>query len=95
MKRTIKTRAIAAALVKKGFEARPSHHTFYYLLVDGRPEKIHTILSHGVDEYGPDLLSRMRRQLRFPTMEAFLDFVECRLEYGDYIRLLREVGEIE
>ncbi len=94
MKRTVKTRTIAAALLRKGFEAHSSHHTFYYPLVDGRPEKIHTILSHGVDEYGPDLLSRMRRQLRSPTMETFLDFVECRLECDEYVRLLREAGEI-
>jgi hypothetical protein len=95
MNRTVKTRTIAVALLRKGFEARRSHHTFYYLLVDDRPEKIHTILSHGVDEYGPDLLTRMRRQLRFPTIEAFLDFVQCRLEYEEYVRLLREAGEIE
>jgi hypothetical protein len=95
MKRTVKTSTIAAALLRKGFEARGSHHTFYYLLVDGRPEKIHTILSHGVDEYGPDLLSRMLRQLRFPTMEAFLDFAECRLKYEEYVLFLREAGEIE
>ncbi len=94
MKQTVKTRAISAALLRKGFEARPSHHTFYYLLVDGRPEKIHAIIAHGVDEYGPDLLSRMRRQLRFPTMEAFLNFVECNLGYDEYVRLLREAGEI-
>ena len=68
---------------------------FGLLVVEGRPENTHTMISHGVDKYGPGLLSQIRRQLRFPTAESFLDSVECRMGYDDDVRLLREAGEIE
>jgi hypothetical protein len=40
----IKTRDIAAALLKKGFEERSSPHKIFYLCIDGKISGVHTFL---------------------------------------------------
>lgn len=50
---------IAAALLKKGFEVRASHHKIFYLCIDGKITGVHTFPSHGVKEYNADLLAKM------------------------------------
>ncbi len=90
-----RARIIAAALERKGFVAEPGHHTIYPLVVDGKRRSIHTYLSHGIDEYGPALLARMRKQLGFPDSVSLCRFIDCELEYDKDGRLLREAGEIE
>ena len=90
-----RARTIAAALERKGFVAEQGHHTIYQLVVDGKRRSIHTYLSHGVDEYGPALLARMRKQLGFPDSASLSRFIDCEMGYDDYVRLLREAGEIE
>lgn len=75
--------------------AEQGHHTIYQLIVDGKRRSIHTYLSHGIDEYGPALLARMRKQLGFPDSASLGRFIDCELGYDEYVRLLREAGEIE
>jgi len=52
-----KTRAIRAALLSKGFMADDTHHEMFWLVVDGRKSSIRTRISHGVAEYGDNLLA--------------------------------------
>lgn len=90
-----RARTIAAALERKGFVAEQGHRTVCQPVVDGKRRSIHTYLSHGIDEYGPALLARMRKQLGFPDSASLSRFIDCDLGYDDYVRLLREAGEID
>jgi hypothetical protein len=86
-----KARDIEAALLRKGFVRKSSHHVLFYLQVDGKITGIHTFLSHGVREYGDPLLAKMKTQLHLSTKE--LDsFIRCPLTFEDYISLLEEQG---
>jgi hypothetical protein len=92
--RNCKTRDIAAALLKKGFEERASHHRIFYLIVDGKISSIHTFLSHGVKEYNVDLLTKMRTQLHI-TGKELDDLIHCPLSGKEYVMLLVERGVLE
>ena len=92
--RTCKTRDIAAALLKKGFEERASHHRIFYLIVDGKISGIHTFLSHGVREYSVDLLTKMRTQLHI-TAKELDDLIHCPLSGEEYVMLLVERGALK
>ena len=58
---TFKTRDIAKALGKKGFECRDSHHRMFYFCLDGKRSSINTKISHGASEYSGSLLAMMAR----------------------------------
>ncbi|MCB1218019.1 hypothetical protein KDL44_11540 [bacterium] len=87
------TRNIKRALLKNGFRLRHSHHMEFQLFVDNKPGKIHTFLSHGLQEYGDPLLAAMSRQLHLSKQEL-LDFIDCSMSGTDYLLLLRERGHI-
>ena len=89
-----KTRDIANALQKKGFEERASHHRIFYLCIDGKISGVHTFLSHGVKEYNADLLAKMRTQLHLSTKELD-DLIHCPLSGEEYRALLSERGILE
>ena len=92
--RTCKTRDIAAALLKKGFEERSSHHRIFYLIVDSKISGVHTFLSHGVKEYNADLLTKMRTQLHI-TAKELDDLIQCPLSGEEYVMLLVERKVLE
>jgi len=92
--KSCKTRDIAAALLKKGFEERASHHKIFYLCIDGKISGVHTFLSHGVKEYNADLLAKMRAQLHLSGNEMD-DLIRCPLSGEDYAKLLFERGVLE
>jgi hypothetical protein len=92
--KSCKTRDIAAALLKKGFEERASHHKIYYLCIDGKISGVHTFLSHGVKEYNADLLTKMRAQLHLSGKELD-DLIRCPLSGEDYAKRLFERGVLE
>lgn len=92
--KSCKTRDIAAALVRKGFEERASHHKIYYLCIEGKITGVHTFLSHGVKEYNADLLVKMRNQLHLSGKELD-DLIRCPLSGEDYAKLLFERGVLE
>lgn len=81
--------AVSAALLKKGFQARSSHHTFYHLYVDGKKTLVFTKISHGEREISDSLLKLMARQLRLSRAE-FIRLIECPLSAQEYLRLLHE-----
>jgi len=45
--KTCKARDIEAALNKKGFAQKETHHRIFYLCVNGRITGVHTFMSHG------------------------------------------------
>ncbi|HIH97312.1 MAG TPA: type II toxin-antitoxin system HicA family toxin [Thermoplasmata archaeon] len=87
-----KTRNIAAALTKKGFreEPRRKKHDFYYFYENGKKTRIWTKLSHGVSEYNDDLLTEMRKQLKFEKKKDLEKFIDCPFKKEDYLEMLRE-----
>ena len=89
-----KTRDISAALLKKGFEERSTHHRIFYLCIEGKISGVHTFLSHGVKEYNADLLAKMRVQLHLSGKELD-DLIRCTLSGEDYAKLLIERGAVE
>lgn len=92
--KTCKARDIEAALLKKGFRVKESHHKLFYLIKDGKITGVHTFLSHGLKEYPTDLLAKMRAQLHLSGKE-FDDLIHCPLSGEDYLVLLRERGVVE
>jgi hypothetical protein len=87
---------VARALVKKGFCLDPDkqHHQFYFLEVGGRREPIYTYLSHGTNEYGANLMSMIKRQLRFTDSADAEKFFDCAMSGDDYLAMLKKDGVI-
>jgi hypothetical protein len=87
-----KTKDIAAALTKKGFVAergkRRKKHTFYFLYVNGKKTRIWTELSHGITEYSDDLLTSVRKQLKFEKNRELKEFIDCPTTYEKYVEML-------
>ncbi len=92
MPKTVKD--AAAALQKKGFQSRQSHHVFFHLVVDGRKTIISTKISHGEREIADSLLGMMARQIRL-SRKQFNDLIDCPLSHSDYLKLLRVAGVID
>jgi hypothetical protein len=88
-----KAREIKDSLIKKGFISVQRDHTYLFLYVDGRKSSIHTKISHGIKEYGDNLLSLMSRQLHLSTKQLD-DLLDCPLSYDDYLSILKDKKEI-
>lgn len=88
----VKTRIIQKALIKKGFSVKSSGH-FKFTLYDskGRKMPIVTIISHGLNEYSDNLLSKMARQLQLEKSD-FIDLIMCPLSRERYYEILRVKG---
>ena len=82
--------AVQAGLLKKGFRVEERGHHYLVLYVDGQRTTIRTKVSHGRMDYGDSLLSRMKEQLRLPTVRQLLRLIDCPMESGEYLTLLRE-----
>jgi predicted RNA binding protein YcfA (HicA-like mRNA interferase family) len=91
-----KSKEIVSVLLKKGFEINPKkdHHEFYYLIIDGKKHNIYTYISHGKKEYDKNLLSQIKKQLKFDTIENFENFLDCPFTKENYINMLTELGLI-
>ncbi|MFN7996945.1 MAG: hypothetical protein U0Q18_25245 [Bryobacteraceae bacterium] len=85
---------IEKALTAKGFVAQDTHHTIYWLYVDGRKRQIHTYISHGQRRADDWLLGQMARQLKL-TKTQFLALVECTMSGSEYVRIMRAAGHIQ
>ena len=92
--KTCKARDIEAALKKKGFAQKETHHRIFCLCVNGRITGVHTFLSHGLKDYSADLLAKMKNQLHLSGKE-FTDLIQCPLTGERYLQLLVERGIIE
>ncbi|MDO5845262.1 MAG: hypothetical protein Q4Q53_08995 [Methanocorpusculum sp.] len=85
-------RKFSSAAVKKGFSEnrRKDHIVFILSDEDGDNTRIHTKISHGGgDDISDSLVSKMYKELCFPTKEDFRRFVECKLSENDYRELLK------
>ncbi|MGP8330540.1 MAG: hypothetical protein ACT6FF_09535 [Methanosarcinaceae archaeon] len=73
-----KTKTIEASLSKKGFREINTHHKCHIYYVNEEKTGITTFISHGINEYGDILLSKMRTQLKL-SREQFDGLVMCSL----------------
>jgi hypothetical protein len=92
-----KVKNLEKALKKKGFILNPEidHHKFYYLHINGIKYPIYTYLSHGIDEYGDNLMSEIKKQLKFDTTKNMENFFDCPLTKEKYIKMLKETKIIK
>ena len=90
----LKTKDIESALLKKGFKFDITHHKKFWLYFNDKKTSISTHLSHGIREYGDDLLDKVKKQLAItkPQLEAF---VKSPLSYKDYVALLQKKRRID
>ncbi len=85
----IKARKIDSALTRKGFvKNEKKHHIFYFLYVDGKKTQIRTKLSHSSKEYNDNLLSAIRKQLKFDSIKELEGFINCPISEDEYVRML-------
>ena len=90
-----KSSEIESVLEKKGFELTKSkkHHRGYILVVNGKKTKINTYFSHGKKDYGNNLLSAIKKQLKFNSKDKFEAYLDCTMNKEGYINMLREQKE--
>lgn len=89
-----KSRDIIQSLSKKGFDKAKTDHIWFTFKYNGKKTSIRTKVSHGIQEYGDDLLSKMSGQLRL-TKKVLLKFIDCPLSRDDYTSLMIERNTIE
>jgi len=88
-----KTKAIRAALMKKGFIADDTHHEMFWMVVDGKKTSIRTRISHGAKEYGDELLALVARQVGLSKQELNR-LIDCPMDGRKLRALLVERGRI-
>jgi hypothetical protein len=88
-----KTRAIRVALLSKGFIADDTHHEMFWLVVDGRKTSIRTRISHGVAEYGDNLLPLVARQVGLSKQELYR-LIDCPMDGEKLKGLLVARGKV-
>lgn len=89
-----KATEIQAALTLKGFRLDNTHHHYYWFFHGNRKTSIRTFVSHGIKEYGNDLLTKVRKQMKLAGKE--LDqFVDCDMSGEEYEKLLIANGHIK
>ncbi|PIV69822.1 MAG: hypothetical protein COS08_03450 [Euryarchaeota archaeon CG01_land_8_20_14_3_00_38_12] len=92
----LKARETSQALTKKGFVANSrSDHVWYTLIVNGKDVGVWTRISHGSgkNDIPIGIQHKMARQIGL-KYKQFIEYVECTLDYSNYIRTLRENGTI-
>lgn len=91
--RTCPAKRLRSVLLRKGFQEEKTHHLIYWLMVGGKRTAIRTRLSHGIREYGPDLLAEVARALLLSKGE--LDrFIRCPMSHQEYLGVLHARGEL-
>lgn len=93
----VDSRALASALLRKGFTQGNKDHKWYFHKYEGRETGVRTCLSHSkgkMRDIGDELARKIRQQLRFETRQQFDDFVSCPMTQEQYTQLLRNRGVI-
>ena len=89
----LKRKKLVHALRQKGFkeETKDRDHDFFRLVREGIKEAVYTKVSRGTGyrDLGPQLVSRIRRQLKLEGNELS-QLVECPLSEEGYIQLLKD-----
>jgi tRNA/tmRNA/rRNA uracil-C5-methylase (TrmA/RlmC/RlmD family) len=89
-----KSQDIRDALLSKGFKYRESDHTYLVLCADGKQTSIRTKVSHGIREYGDDLLAQVSRQVGL-TKAQLLQLVDCPMTHERYVEILVASRRVE
>lgn len=91
-----KTKELYSTLLKKGFyeDSNRTSHKFLILMVDGKKANVKTFFSHGNKEYSPNLMSKMKIQLKFDTSSQAEDFFDCPMSKEKYIEMLKNKGVV-
>ena len=62
--------------------------------MDETVTEIYTFISHGLGEYGNDLLFKVKKQLGFSNNQQFEDFLNCPMSYQEYLQMLHSNNKI-
>ena len=85
------SKQIEKSLKRLGFNCTNTHHKIYSIRIN--QFVIRTRLSHGVKDYGDDLLARMSKQLYLKKMEL-IKMIDGEMTLEEYKRILRVKGVI-
>lgn len=80
------SKQIEKSLKRLGFDCTNTHHKIYTIQIKGMI--IRTRLSHGVKDYGNDLLAQMSKQLYLKKMEL-LRLIDGNMTLEEYETILR------
>ncbi len=94
MLKPLKANKVDKALRRKGFRVEESKHKKFILYVNGKKQRIFTVMSRGTKEISKGLVKTMMKQLKFDNFRQFWDFIECPMTYEDYVEYLRKKGYI-
>jgi len=83
---------LAKSLLKKGFVHDNGDHQFYRHQYKGKYTSVRTKISHGAKTYSNDLVSVVKRQMKFPSTGELRDFISCKLSADEYNEILIENG---
>lgn len=86
---------IARSLKQKGFREATGDHRFYTLYVSGRKTSVRTKISHSRQDYGGDLFTQVRKQLRLANSRELERLVRCPITGDQYVQLLVQRGHVE
>lgn len=91
----VKRDEIVKQLRAKGFRQKEGDHTFFTLFVEGKKTSVFTKVSGGSKyrEYGDALLDLVRRQMGLTTAELH-EFIDCKLGYDGYVKILKARNRI-
>jgi hypothetical protein len=89
-----KTKELASTLKRKGFEEYQGDHKYYHLVINGIKQHIYTRISHGTNEYNPQLMSQVKKQLRFADTKSAENFFDCPMSGDDYVEMLKKNREL-
>src|SRR6266498_4637661 len=87
-------RDIERALTSKGFQKesgkKKDHHSFLYFIHNGKKTNVYTFLSHGAksQDYGPQLMSKIKKQLKFQETKDAENFFDCPFTQAEYVKML-------
>ena len=97
----MKKREFRRLLTKKGFvEVIDRDHKYYFLRDPDESEKvithIRTKLSHSGKEkdISDSLMSKIYKQLKFPSKRELEEYLDCTVTYKEYIQYLKSIGVI-
>lgn len=86
---------IEKACKKKGFVmVEKGHHRYLNLVVDGKKTAISTYLSHNGQDYGPKLMSLMKKQMGFSNTQDMENYLNCTLSEKAYVKILRDANKL-
>lgn len=90
----LKAREVGGALTRKGFRPADKHHHYFYFHHEGLMTSIRTSYSHSEPEISDPNCGKMARQMKL-SRSQFNEFVDCKIEYPDYVKILTDLGHIK